>query len=167
MTLWPLGVLHRSHTVESCMRTQHCGYFCAAGLRADSKHLPNRLWEVEQIVEFTGAAEPLAAINDHTFSIHVGSGVREEIHSEVGEFIVTPKPLHGMGEARVLLKFLGGHQAGPSALCGKGARGDGIQPNVVTCPFHGERASHGQHPRFCTRGWDDECRTAIQRRRKW
>src|SRR5712664_1906761 len=48
----------------------------------------------QKVIKFTGAAQPVAAIDDHTFAIDVFSHVAQQKRGEAGQFFVLAESLH-------------------------------------------------------------------------
>ena len=82
-------------------------FFRACGF----KLLPIRLREHEQVVEFAGALQPLAAVNHNTFAVDIGRHIADEKSGKIGEFFVAAEALHGMRFARVVFELFRGDEA--------------------------------------------------------
>ena len=67
--------------------------------------MPGGFGELEQIIEFAGAAEPECAVDDDAFAVDVLGHVAEEEGGEVGEFVVAAESFHGVGFAGVIFEL--------------------------------------------------------------
>src|SRR5277367_4697545 len=112
------------------------------------EHVPRGIRQIEEVVEFPGAAQPQAAVNHHAFTIHVVGLFTQQIYGKIGEFIVASEAAHGVMFLGALFQFLGRQQARPRTLGGKRSRRDGVQPDVMARPFDRERARQRQHTGF-------------------
>ena len=74
--------------------------------RAGGFHLfPERFGEHEQVVEFAGALQPLAAVNHYTFAVDVLRHVANEERGEISQLVVFAEALHGIRIAGVIFEF--------------------------------------------------------------
>jgi len=67
--------------------------------------LPGGVGELEEVVEFAGAAEPEGAVDDDAFAVDVFGHVAEEECGEVGELFVAAEALHGVRFAGVIFEL--------------------------------------------------------------
>src|SRR5215470_9120533 len=56
--------------------------------------LPDRLGQIDEVVEFAGAAEPQSAVDDNALAIDVIGVVADQVDGEIGQLFVAAEALH-------------------------------------------------------------------------
>ena len=67
-------------------------FFCARGFH----FFPGGFGEQQEVVEFAGSLQPLAAIDHYTFAVDVLRHIAYEEGREVGELFMAAETLHGI-----------------------------------------------------------------------
>src|SRR5215218_8218006 len=125
------------------------------------EHVPLLGRDPVEVVELTGAAQPLAAVDDDALAVDVGDAVRDEKDGEVGELGVVADAPHRDAFDERLGQLLRGQQPLPRALCREGTGGDGVDADPVARPLDGERTGEREHARLGRRRGDDETRARL------
>src|SRR5713101_4311855 len=70
------------------------------------QRFPRGIGQEQKVVEFSGPAQPLPAVDDHALAVDVLHLIAQQEGRQVGQLLVPAKALHRVGIAGVLLELL-------------------------------------------------------------